>query len=253
MQTPFDLLTNPMTIRIGLGASLLLFVVAAAFARSAEDTIRKNFSETSITSIKQTPISGLYEVKTDNTVFYSDNSGRYVVFGHLYDVERRQDLTPTLAASNVEKAHERQIDLRELPTKAAIEQGPKDGPSVSIFIDPDCPYCKQLIRDLANQQVLHLSYYLMPLGALHPNAMVKSQGILCSQDPYHALLRVATGQASLNNTTCDTSALPTIVQFGKAHQFYGTPILIRADGHIHMGYLPREDVIAWAQAGENRP
>ncbi|MFN7098075.1 MAG: disulfide isomerase DsbC N-terminal domain-containing protein, partial [Gammaproteobacteria bacterium] len=71
----------------------IIWLVGVAYAEPANQTIREGLSGTQIDSITKTPINGIYEVKAGNNIFYSNNSGRYLLFGHLYDASTQTDLT----------------------------------------------------------------------------------------------------------------------------------------------------------------
>lgn len=232
-----------------------LMMMVTTQASPTETHIRQMLSGVTITSVKPAPISGWYVVTTPKTVFYVDASARYVMFGHLYDFVTRQDLTTTtLKTLKTLPAHSPVIEgpkiaWHDLPHQAAIQQGPKKAPTFAVFLDPDCPYCRQLAMDLNHQTHYRIEYYLMPLDSLHPGASTKAQQILCSPQPYDALASAMVENKPLNTPLCNTPQLTAVEQFAKAHQFFGTPILIRRDGAMHMGYLPPANLSAWLNKG----
>lgn len=235
---------------------LSLMTVFTAKANTADIQIRQMLSGVKITAIKPAPIPGLYEVTTPKTVFYVDKSARFALFGHLYNLVTRQDMTApalnTLNTTTESAPQTPKVAWEDLPHEAAITQGPKAGAAFAVFLDPDCPYCRQLAKDLDHQRQYRIEYYLMPLDTLHPGASTKSQQILCSQQPIQAMMSAMAKNQSLNTPLCQTPQLNTIEQFAKAHQFYGTPILVRRDGALHMGYLPPASLSAWLNEGETR-
>ena len=83
-----------------LALTILAFMAgSSAFAASSldlEKRLREQYPATRITSVRESPAKGIYEVVMGRNVAYTDEAGRYMVFGHLYDMKEQKDLTAEL-------------------------------------------------------------------------------------------------------------------------------------------------------------
>jgi thiol:disulfide interchange protein DsbC len=77
-----------------------------------------------IDSIKETPYSGLYELRVAGDILYTDKKGDYLFIGHVYDTKSQQDLTRA-RIDDINK-----IKFSELPLDMAIKQVKGDGKRV---------------------------------------------------------------------------------------------------------------------------
>jgi thiol:disulfide interchange protein DsbC len=84
-----------MRLRLIFPSLLLCFAFGAAFADEAslKKTLQPIFPGEKIESLKKTPYLGLYEVVVGGELFYTDEKGTYLFFGHVVDPQTRQSLT----------------------------------------------------------------------------------------------------------------------------------------------------------------
>ena len=125
---------------------LLPFNVWAAEMQSANNktaaAIRATLSDMPIKAIYTTTIPHVYEVQVGGTIYYTNETGQYLINGHMFDTHNKVDLTAQRLANM------NRINWSALPLKDAIVNGPKDGLKMAVFTDPDCPYCKRLEENL---------------------------------------------------------------------------------------------------------
>ena len=100
-------------------AALSIALALAAPALAQEAAIRKNLAERlhnfpKIDEVVKSPIPGLYEVRSGNEIFYTDEQGNYIVDGQLIDTRTRANLTQ----ERIDKLTA--IDFAKLPFKDAI-------------------------------------------------------------------------------------------------------------------------------------
>ena len=119
--------------------SIALALAAPAFAQEA--AIRKNLAERlpnfpKIDEVVKSPVPGLYEVRSGNEIFYTDEQGNYIVDGQLIDTRTRANLTQ----ERIDKLTA--IDFAKLPFKDAIvwKQGTGER-KMAVFADTNCGYC----------------------------------------------------------------------------------------------------------------
>ena len=82
-----------------LRSLLVASITLVGFSASAQEAaIRKNLAErlpnfSKIDEVKQTAMPGLYEVRIESNLFYTDAKGDYLIQGELMDVKERRNLT----------------------------------------------------------------------------------------------------------------------------------------------------------------
>lgn len=244
--------------------------------QNAPARIHAALPSTQIDAIDTTPIRGLYQVTAGTNQFYADGTGRYLVFGHIYDVQTRRDLTaahatpiqnndvspqtgPTMSTpkellpstSSGANDNDGYVNVNTLPgARDAIQSGVGNGIPLAVFLDPDCPYCQALQAELSMQnRDLNVREYLMPIPELHPEAPAHASAIWCSDNPLKAINNyMINGQLPVASV-CDTSALARIQGFTHQQGWEATPTLVRADGAVYEGYMPYDQLVAWARAG----
>lgn len=271
------------SLQIALGAVVVGVVIGIVGCKlsawsqmhEARGFIQAALPATTIDSVKPSPIFNLNEVVAGNNRFYADNQGRYLVFGHIYDVKTRQDLTQDVISSpkpnlahlsalpDIQNAlptptsgaedNDGYININTLPSvNDAIQTGMKGGIPIVVFLDPDCPYCQALQSELAMQnQALSVREYLMPIPELHPDAPLHAKAIWCSGNPEDALNNYMVHGKLAPLKDCDVSALERIHGFANQQNFQATPTLVRADGAIYQGYMPYNQLVTWAKTGLN--
>ena len=130
-------------MRKSIVVPLATFLVVAAGVASAspsaiesemESRLKELYPSTRITAVRQSEVAGLFEVTMGKNVAFSDASGRYFVFGHLFDMREQKDLTAQ-RLSDINR-----IDFSQLPLGDAIKTVRGDGSrKLAVFSDPDCP------------------------------------------------------------------------------------------------------------------
>ncbi len=86
-----------------MGASLTLLMGATASAQDANvsdltQRMRELYPNTSFRDVRSTPLKGIFEVAMGENIAYTDASGRFFMFGHLFDMQAQADLTASRQA-----------------------------------------------------------------------------------------------------------------------------------------------------------
>ena len=201
-----------------------------------EEALRKaiqpHFADSKIESLKKTPYLGLYEVVVGDEVFYTDDKASYFFFGHVIDTKTRTSMTSE-RIQEIKAA--RRVPLDSLPLQSAIKVVKGDGKRrVAIFTDPNCPYCKQLEKELLN--VTNVTIYTLLYPVLK-GSMELSKKIWCSDNKIKAWDDFMLKGVAPTSKDCETP-LDVLVKSGQENKVSGTPTLIFADGTVVGGMIP---------------
>jgi thiol:disulfide interchange protein DsbC len=232
-------------MRKSIVVPLATFIVVAAGVASAspsaiesemESRLKELYPSTRITAVRQSEVAGLFEVTMGKNVAFSDASGRYFVFGHLFDMRDQKDLTAQ-RLSDINR-----IDFSQLPLGDAIKTVRGDGSrKLAVFSDPDCPYCKGLEGELAKLDNVSIFTFLYPLEGLHPDAKEKAERVWCSSNRAKAWSELmATGKLA-ESTKCATP-IDRINQLATSLGINGTPTMILQDGSLIPGAAPAAEI-----------
>jgi len=197
-------------------------------------TLKQKYTNTTFKSISATQIPGVYEVIMGKNVAYVDETGRYFLFGRLFDMQTQTDLTEPKLEKSVQQQPQITWDKLELNNAIVTVRG-NGKRKLAVFSDPDCPYCKRIEQTLEDIKDVTIYTFMMPLASLHPQAAAKSEGVWCAKDRSQAwrnlLLdgRVLTGK-------CETP-IEENLRFAAENGINGTPTLIFTDGSVVPGAI----------------
>lgn len=230
-------------LALGIGLLLLGVPFSPAQAQSAEVSQRirnavEGFSggRLKVEDVRRTPLSGIYEVRIQNELFYVDERGQYLFYsGDLIDMKSQRNLT----RERVEELLT--IDFRELPLDLAITQKVGAGRRViAVFEDPNCGYCRKLRADLLKLDDVTL--HTFPMAFLAADSATKANRALCAPDPVRAWNELMmNGRTPPNDGKCETS-LAKVADVARKLGITGTPVVFFANGKRLQGYAPPEAV-----------
>ncbi len=210
-----------------------------ADARPLVERLQALYPSTRFGAIHPTAWPGVFEVAMGANLAYVDATGRYFLFGHLYDMRQQRDLTAE------RKDAMARIDFGSLPLADALtEVRGKGTRRLAIFSDPDCPYCRRLEAELRGLDDVTIHTFLMPLASLHPAARGKAVSVWCATD------RLATWQSLMLRDAMPPQAdcphpVDRNVALGEQRGINGTPTLIAGDGRVLAGAASRDQIEAW--------
>ena len=210
------------------------FLATTAYAQdSLNDTamlmrLKAKYPKTVFKAVTATNLPGVYEVVMGKNVAYVEETGRYFLFGHLFDMETQTDLTEgKVARSNT-------VDFNALPIADAVVMVKGDGSrKIAVFSDPDCPYCKQLENTLATMNNVTVYTFMFPLESMHPQARAKSIAVWCAKDRAKAwddLMRKNVAGSGNCEHPIDRN-----IALAQSMGISGTPTVILADGTLLPG------------------
>ncbi len=203
---------------------------------------------TRVDSVTASQLPGLYEVVMGKNIAYVEPSGRYAVFGHVWDMRERRDLTAD------RQAVLDRVDVGTLPRELAVRHVRGTGArTLYVFADPQCGYCKALEQTLAKIDDITVYTYVMPLLGAESRRLAGA--IQCAPDPAAAwselMLRAqlpgpvpASASASAGLASCDAK-VDAVARLAQSLGVSGTPTLVAADGRKSAGAMPAEQLTAW--------
>ena len=131
-----------------LKASLFSFGLMFFFNALAEDipaAIKSRLDATvpgyDTSSVKATPLTGLYQFIADGRVLYISADGRYIISGNVIDLESKQNLTEQTQRQVTKKI----IDAYDEKKMIIFAPKGKTNHTITVFTDVDCPLCSMLL------------------------------------------------------------------------------------------------------------
>ena len=217
--------------------ALLLFVASLSIAYAGEAEIKSSLQKKvpqigQINQVVKSPVPGLYEVVTQDHLFYTDDKAQFLIDGAVYDLKSMRNIT----AERSRKLFA--LDFNQLPLELAVKQVRGKGErKLAIFTDPNCGFCKKLEKELKQIDNVTIYQFMYPIMGSEE----KVRGVWCSKDRSKAWDSLMQDDITPPAGTCDT---PTekVMALGKKLKVNGTPALIFADGTINPGYLPAPEL-----------
>ncbi len=238
------MMKNKRRLLVAAIASMATVTAALAAEGTAElrEVLLKQFPATRVDEIRATPVAGVYEVSMGKNLAYVDTSGRYFMFGHLYDMVGQKDLT------ELRKPQLDRIDFTKLPFEDAIKIVHGNGQrKIAVFSDPDCPYCRKLEGELAKLTDTTVYVFSAPYPSLHPEALDKSIAIWCSADRAAAWRTFMNGGSLANTSNC-SHPIERNMALRDRLGIVGTPTIVTSDGQKRPGAASITELNQWLVA-----
>jgi len=228
---------------------LILFAlsISAVYASDAEikATLQKSVPQIGqIQQINKSAVPGLYEVITQDHLFYTDAKAQFLIDGAVYDLKTMRNVTDDRSRKLFA------VDFNKLPFELAVKKVKGSGErKLAFFTDPNCGFCKKLEKELLQIDNITIYRFMYPL---FPGSEEKVKAIWCSEDRAKAWEELLLNEISPPAKNCDTPTAQ-VLALGKKLKVNGTPALIFSDGTINPGYLPAAELEkALAAAGKRR-
>jgi thiol:disulfide interchange protein DsbC len=194
---------------------------------SIKQTLAKRYPEVQVTDLRPSPVPGIYEAFSADTVVYVDRTGEYLIVG------------PMIATGTKANISQQALDARDsikfeqLPMDKAIKTVRGSGErTLAVFADPDCPYCHNLEKELAGLGDVTIYTFLFPLTSLHPDARNKAHAIWCAQDhgeAWHDWM-ILDKAAPIPAAGCTQDPIDEVLRLGDSLNISQTPVLFLENG-----------------------
>lgn len=200
-----------------------------------------------VTSVKQSPARGLFELLVEREgqkgIILMDYGKKHLIQGMVVDIEK---LEPVSAHQQNFPQTKKQtsLDVNTIPTANAVIMGnPKGSKKLYVFTDPDCPYCRKghaelkKLAAIAPDVAIYIMLYPLPM---HPGAYEKSRTVLETKSL--DLMDKAFEGKDVPKPKKESSkkAIDEIVKFANANGISGTPTMVLPDGKIEVGMRDAE-------------
>ncbi|WP_158147762.1 disulfide isomerase DsbC N-terminal domain-containing protein [Vibrio fluvialis] len=199
-------------------------------------TIQASMPNTPIRSVMPAPIQGLYEVTSSNGLLYTDEKGRFLFVGGIYDpktntdivLERKKELGFSKTSDNdSQKTSPSSVSTAQNPSRGpgpfpmsvetlnkvkdyAITYREIEGaPVIYELFDPMCGYCRKNQQELEKLPVTIKKLLVVSVGSADINKQV-----YCSIDPVSAIKSLTSTNSLVSDgrsrADCDVTDLDKI-------------------------------------------
>jgi thiol:disulfide interchange protein DsbC len=197
-------------------------------------TLESRLGGVKVDTVAKTPYLGLYEVRMENEIIYTDEKMSYIFSGNIIDGKSMQNLTEKRLRDLSS------IKWDNLPLDTAVKTVRGNGKRVlAVFSDPNCPYCKRFEKDLSKIDNITIYTYLYPI--LSQDSQDKSKAVWCAADKSKAWNDLMLNGTIPATARCDTP-IEKNLELGRKYRVNGTPTLVFASGERVPGAIPAEQI-----------
>ena len=253
--------------------------------------LKERLPRTEVAKIDCTTVEGLCEVTAGKSLFYVDKSARFLIVGHLYDMETRQDLTSArlleinpeallggasrrqeaddggdaLASAEAGTPVARDYPVRRTAVAPAAVAGAGAEQSVSLAGLTASGAIQwgrgaQRVTIFTDFRCSYCRALTNTLETMNVTVIERPISVLGSRalsDRVYCAkdrvraLRLAYAGETPPAASCDTSGLDANERFARAHGFTGTPVIVRSDGAVLHGFRSKEVLARWLKGAKS--
>lgn len=198
-----------------------------------------------IAAIRDTPVSGIYEVVSGGGVYYVTPDAQYLFSGDLINLKEGRNLTDDRRAA---MAHD---VVRDLDRSDMVVFEPANGSAenhLTIFTDHTCPYCQRLheeVLEMVQEYPVEVRYAMYPRAGVDSSAADTLRDIWCADDPTRAMTAAKEGRSVPSRPSDCSTPLDTHWQAAQQIGVGGTPyIVVGDDGPTVPGYRPQKELLS---------
>jgi len=225
---------KPLHRHAGLCAALMAAAVCQAAGTdeskdiaAVKQALAARYPEVQVTDVSPSPVPGIYQAFSKDSVVYVDRTGDYVFIGPMVDTRTKGNLTQQALDARDS------IKFDQLPLDKAIKTVRGTGErTLAVFADPDCPFCRNLEKELAGLSDVTIYTFLYPLTSLHPDARNKAHAIWCATDrsaTWHDWM-ILDQAIPVAAASCAQDPIEDLAKLGGNLQINSTPMLFLENG-----------------------
>ncbi|MDP5032883.1 MAG: bifunctional protein-disulfide isomerase/oxidoreductase DsbC [Paraglaciecola sp.] len=218
----------------------LALVLSGAVLASSQvdnfDAVKQKIQSTlgmKVSSIADSPITGLLQLETDKGLFYTSKDGKFLLQARVYNLDAGMRNETELALSKMRLAGVEEFKDSVIEYKAKNEKY-----VVDVFTDITCGYCRKLHgeMDKYNDLGITVRYLAYPREGLRGQTYKNMVSVWCASDPQEAMDDAKNGQ-TVASKVCENKVAEQYA-FGQQIGVNGTPNIILPDGSLIPGYQP---------------
>lgn len=227
---------------------LFLFAISISSAYADEAEIKSALQNRvpqigQIKQVSKAAVPGLYEVVTQDHLFYTDAKANFLIDGVVYELKTMRNLTDERSRKLFA------VDFSKLPMEQAVKQVKGKGErKLAFFTDPNCGFCKKLEKELLQVDNITIYRFMYPL---FQGSEEKVNAVWCSENRTKAWNDLIFNDIIPPAGNCDTPTAK-VKALGAKLKVNGTPALIFIDGTINPGYMPAAELEKALSAAASR-
>ncbi|MGM0525619.1 MAG: bifunctional protein-disulfide isomerase/oxidoreductase DsbC [Pseudomonadota bacterium] len=221
------------SISAGLG------VTNAAMAQEV-DTSKLEALGIVVDTIEETSIDGLYQITSNQGIFYVSDDGTRLIAGNMFDVTTQEPTNLTEQAM----ADVRREQLKQVEDEMIVYPSSSEKYEITVFTDTTCGYCQQLHENLEQylDKGITVRYLAFPRGGMSSKGGNQLQSVWCSDNPADALTAMKNSD-SISSASCN-NPVEKHYRLGQAFGVTGTPATVLPDGRLLPGLRTADALIA---------
>jgi len=190
------------------------------------------------------PSQGIKVVESEGRLLGMSSNGRFVFKGEIYDawsLRALQSIAEVNEAINTIDLKKLKLDIDAL---RPLDLGKAGAPAVVIFVDPHCPYCKELLTE-AQTLLGEFRFRVLAIGILGQESARDARLLGCASDRSQAQQALLSqSYADLEQLAdCDLDPMRRALVTAQVFGVEGVPFLIAPDGSVQRGSPP--DLKQW--------
>ena len=227
----------------------LMMGVTVAYAEQADKkVINKDIQELHLallkklpqaanSTIKETPVKGVYEVLAGAQIFYMTKDARFVFNGDLIDLESRRNLSDEAKGS----VRKEQVDALGEENMVVYKPEGETKHTITVFTDIHCPYCRRLHQEMDEYLAsgVKVRYIFLPFKG--KKSFDDSVSVWCAKNQNEAMDLAKSG-GELESKTCD-HPIEKHRELASVLSIRGTPAILYENGLLDPGYLPASKIV----------
>ncbi|WP_404402582.1 bifunctional protein-disulfide isomerase/oxidoreductase DsbC [Idiomarina seosinensis] len=223
-------------LTLGLSASLSL-------AAQQLDTSKLEKLGIQVGEVSETSISGLYQITSNQGIFYVSKDGNRLLAGNLFDLTKEQPENLTEQAM----AELRQQQLQRVEDEMVVYPASDEKYEITVFTDTTCGYCQRMHENLGQylDRGITVRYLAFPRGGMNSKGGRELQTVWCADEPAKALTKLKSGE-QVDSRSCD-NPVASHYRMGQAFGVTGTPAIVLPDGRMLPGLRTADALVEQMQ------
>jgi thiol:disulfide interchange protein DsbC len=230
--TDSRIFSRSITATLGLGLLIACVGALADEAATIRGALAKIIPDHKVTSVRPTPIDGLYQVDVGPQVMFVTGDGRYLIDGAVIDLKTREDISAKAEADARRRAME---SVGE--DNMVVFSSPTPKHQVTVFTDIDCGYCRKLHSQIADYESegITVRYMFYPRSGIDSPSYKKAVSVWCADDQRTAMTEAKNGKP-IPEKTC-SNPVKRHMELGEMMGIRGTPAIVLENGDMVPGYV----------------